>query len=72
MKIIDTYSEIFNCFEEGKFNISLWEKYVDSIFPNMSNKLKEDSKDFIVFPLALVSEKELYAITKTLGISLIC
>ena len=26
MKIIDTYSEIFNCFEEGKFNISLWEK----------------------------------------------
>lgn len=46
MKIIDTYSEIFNCFEEGKFNISLWEKYVDSIFPNMSNKLKEDSKDY--------------------------
>ena len=46
MKIIDTYSEIFNCFEEGKFDISLWEKYADSIFPNMSNKLKEDSKDY--------------------------
>jgi len=46
MKIIDTYSEIFNCFGEGNFNISLWGKYVDSIFPNMSNKLKEDSKDY--------------------------
>ncbi len=46
MKIIDTYSEIFNCFEEGKFNISLWEKYVDSIFPNLLNKLEEDSKDY--------------------------
>ncbi len=46
MKIIDTYSEIFNCFAEGKFNIRLWEKYADSIFPNLSNKLKEDSKNY--------------------------
>ncbi len=46
MKIIDTYGKINNCFIEGKFNISLWEKYVDSIFPNLSNKLKEDSKNY--------------------------
>ncbi|MBO5092232.1 MAG: hypothetical protein J6C61_07105 [Clostridia bacterium] len=46
MKIIDTYSEIFNCFGEENFNISLWEKYADSIFPNLSNKLEEDSKDY--------------------------
>lgn len=46
MKIIDTYGKINNCFIEGKFDISLWEKYADSIFPNLSNKLKEDSKDY--------------------------
>ncbi len=46
MKIIDTYGKINNCFIEGKFSISLWEKYVDSIFPNLSNKLKEDSKNY--------------------------
>ncbi len=46
MKIIDTYSEIFNCFAEGNFNINLWEKYADSIFSNLSNKLKEDSKNY--------------------------
>lgn len=69
MKIIDTYGKINNCFIEEKFNISLWEKYADSIFPNLSNKLDEDSKDYdfekeilpVIQDLFRIKEKALLA-----------
>lgn len=46
MKIIDTFSEIENCFIDGKFSISRWETYAQNIFPNLQEKLFSDSKDY--------------------------
>lgn len=42
MKIIDTYSEIFGVYENGKFNKDLWEIYAASAFPYLKDKIEKD------------------------------
>ena len=46
MKIIDTSNEIQQCYPNGIFDITCWKKYADSIAPNFSNKIKNDTADY--------------------------
>lgn len=46
MKIIDTFSMIPNCFIDNKFNIERWEKYCNSISPELVDKLTTDIADY--------------------------
>lgn len=55
MKIIDTFSQITDCFTNNIFNIENWEKYANAISPNLAVKLRDDIADYNfqddVFPL---------------------
>lgn len=42
MKIIDTYNDIFNSYENGVFNKELWDKYAFSVFPGLKTKVEQD------------------------------
>lgn len=42
MKIIDTYDNILSVYQDGKFNLELWEKYADNIPINLKQKVKSD------------------------------
>ncbi len=42
MKIIDTYSDIFNVYENGVFNKTLWDNYVFSVFDGLKAKVEQD------------------------------
>lgn len=55
MKIIDTFSQITDCFTNNIFNMENWEKYANAISPNLAVKLRDDIADYNfqddVFPL---------------------
>lgn len=42
MKIIDTYSNIFNVYENGVFKKTLWDNYAISAFDGLKDKIEQD------------------------------
>lgn len=42
LKIIDTYSDIFNSYENGVFNKELWDNYALSAFSGLKEKIEQD------------------------------
>ena len=38
IKIIDTFAQINNLFEDGKFILDKWKEYMNSIYDNTANK----------------------------------
>ena len=42
MKIIDTYNDVFNIYENGVFQKELWDKYALSVFPGLKDKVEKD------------------------------
>lgn len=46
IKIIDTYSQIFELFEWGKFSIEKWRQYINMIYANSSHIFEDDIKEY--------------------------
>lgn len=46
IKIIDTYSQIFELFEKGKFSIEKWRQYINMIYANSSHIFEDDIKEY--------------------------
>lgn len=47
IKIIDTYSQILELFENGIFSLEKWRKYINLIYPNSSQIFEDDIKEYI-------------------------
>lgn len=45
IKIIDTYSQIENLFDNGKFNLKKWELYINSTYDKSANIFKDDLRE---------------------------
>lgn len=56
MKIIDTYNDVFNIYENGVFQKELWDKYALSVFPGLKDKVEKD------FSRVSVYKDKIYAI----------
>lgn len=46
IKIIDTYSQIFEVFERGIFSIGKWRQYINLIYANSSHIFEDDIKEY--------------------------
>ena len=45
IKIIDTFAQINNLFEDGKFILDKWKEYMNSIYDNTANLVIDDMKE---------------------------
>lgn len=45
IKIIDTFAQINNLFEDGKFILDKWKEYMNSIYDNAANLVIDDMKE---------------------------
>lgn len=43
MKITDTYGSIFSAYDNGKFNMKKWERYLSATIPAFAEEIKKDS-----------------------------
>lgn len=64
MKIIDTFNEILQCYQDGIFDISCWNAYSKTISLSFNKKIKDDIADYDfnndVFPVlqALIQNED--------------
>ena len=45
IKIIDTFAQINNLFEDGKFILDKWKEYMNSIYDNAANLVIDDMRE---------------------------
>lgn len=43
LKIIDSYNELFSCYENGVFIKKRWEDYVENVYPGLKTLIENDS-----------------------------
>ncbi|MCM1024484.1 MAG: hypothetical protein NC395_10565 [Prevotella sp.] len=46
MKITDTFDDIWQCYPNGRFDMSCWERYAGKISPAFADKIKNDTSDY--------------------------